>query len=100
MLMVEYIVNQLINLYILVLFVTIIMSLLISFNVINRHNQVVGMIYSTGVALTEPLLRPIRNVLPSMGGLDISPIILLIGIRAVQIGLGAYVFGPLTRAGL
>jgi YggT family protein len=100
MAMIAYIANALINLYILILFVTIILSLLISFNVINRHNQFVDMIYRTGVSLTEPALRPIRNILPSMGGIDISPILLLIALRAVQIGLNTYVFAPALRAGL
>lgn len=100
MAMIAYVANALINLYILILFVTVILSLLISFNVINRHNQLVDMIYRTGVSLTEPLLRPIRNILPSMGGIDISPILLLIGLRAVQIGLNTYVFTPALRAGL
>ncbi len=100
MAMIAYIVNALIDLYVLILFVTIILSLLISFNVINRHNQIVDMIYRTGVSLTEPLLRPVRNMLPAMGGLDISPIIVLIGLRAVQIGLQTYVFAPMLRAGL
>lgn len=100
MAMIAYIANALINLYILILFVTVILSLLISFNVINRHNQLVDMIYRTGVSLTEPLLRPVRNMLPAMGGIDISPIIVLIGLRAVQIGLNTYVFTPMLRAGL
>ena len=100
MVMIAYAVNALINLSIVVLFVTIIFSLLISFNVINRHNQFVSMIYSTGVALTEPLLRPIRNILPAMGGIDISPILLLIAIRAVQLGLNTYIFTPALRSGL
>lgn len=100
MAMIAYIANALINLYILILFVTVILSLLISFNVINRHNQLVDMIYRTGVSLTEPALRPIRNILPSMGGIDISPILLLIGLRAVQIGLNTYVFAPALSAGL
>ena len=100
MAMIAYIANALINLYVLILFVTVILSLLISFNVINRHNQFVDMIYRTGVSLTEPLLRPVRNMLPAMGGIDISPIIVLIGLRAVQIGLNTYVFSPMLRAGL
>ncbi len=66
--------------YMLVVFVMVIMSWLIGFNVINRHNQVVDTIWRMVIALTEPVLRPIRNMLPSMGGLDLSPLILLLGI--------------------
>jgi len=92
-------VNQIIGLYILVIFVSVIMSWLIGFNVINRHNQFVDIVWRTCTALTEPLLRPIRNFLPSMGGLDISPIILLFGINALQIGLNHYIFQPVINAG-
>lgn len=99
MAMIAYVVNALIDLYLLILFVTVILSLLISFNVINRNNQFVSLVYGTGVALTEPILRPIRNFLPAMQ-LDISPILAFIGLRAVQVGLNAYIFGPALSAGL
>jgi YggT family protein len=95
MLVISYIFNAAIQLYILVVFVTVIMSWLIGFNVINRHNQFVDAVWRTCLAITEPLLRPIRNILPSMGGLDISPIILLIGLNALQIGVNAYILRPL-----
>ncbi len=70
--------DTILQLYTWVLIVAIVMSWLFAFGVINRHNQVVDAIYRAVVGLTEPLLRPIRNVLPSMGGLDLSPIILFL----------------------
>ncbi len=73
-------IDAILQLYTFVIFAMVIMSWLISFNVINRHNQFVDMIWRTTVALTEPLLRPIRNIMPSLGGLDLSPIILLLSI--------------------
>ena len=100
MAVIAYIVNTVADLYVFVIFAMVIMSWLISFNVINRHNQVVDMIWRTVVALTEPLLRPIRNLMPNMGGLDLSPLVLLILIKAVQYGLNYYVFAPALRAGL
>lgn len=100
MLMIQYVVNSLISLYTVVIFVMVILSWLINFNVVNRHNQFVDMVYRTCLALTEPLLRPIRNMLPSMGGLDLSPIVLLIGLNAVQAGLNHYIFTPMISAGL
>ncbi len=69
---------------ILVIIAMVVMSWLIGFNVINRHNQVVDMIWRTLLALTEPVLRPIRNMLPAMGGLDLSPLILLLAIFFLQ----------------
>lgn len=95
MLVISYIFNAAIQLYILVVFVTVIMSWLIGFNVINRHNKFVDAVWRTCLGLTEPLLRPIRNMLPSLGGIDISPIVLLIGLNALQIGVNAYIFRPL-----
>ncbi|MGF1543157.1 MAG: YggT family protein [Parvularculaceae bacterium] len=100
MVMIAYVVNSVLQLYTLVIFVTVVMSWLISFNVINRHNGVVDAIWRACVALTEPLLRPIRNMLPNLGGLDVSPIVLLIAIGAARAGLNAYVFAPSIGAGL
>jgi len=97
--MLQYIFNSLISLYIMVIFVSVVMSWLIGFNVINRHNKFVDMVWRTVNNLTEPALRPIRNMLPSMGGIDISPIILLIGLNALQIGANHYIFGPAVRSG-
>lgn len=96
----QYIFNALINLYIIVIFVSVILSWLIHFNVINGRNQFIDAIGRTCYALTEPALRPIRRLLPSLGGLDISPIILLIGLNALQIGVNRYIFVPMLARGL
>ncbi len=61
-----------------------ILSWLIAFNVINIHNDLVRMLWNGLNALTEPLLKPIRRFLPNMGGLDISPIILLFVIFFIE----------------
>lgn len=95
MVVISYLFNAIIQLYIIVVFITVIMSWLIGFNVINRHNQVVDMIWRTCLGLTEPLLRPIRTMLPNLGGVDISPIVLLILLNAVQIGVNTYILRPL-----
>ena len=73
-------IDAILQLYTLVIFIMVIMSWLISFNVINRHNQFVDAVWRTLISLTEPVLRPIRNALPNMGGVDISPLVLLLGI--------------------
>lgn len=96
----QYIFNALVNLYIIVIFVSVILSWLIHFNVINGRNQLVDAIGRTCYALTEPALRPIRRLLPSLGGIDISPILLLIAVNALQIGVNTYVFRPLIDRGL
>ncbi len=55
-----------------------VLSWLLAFNVINYHNDLVRSIWNGLNALTEPVLRPIRKIIPSLGGLDVSPIILLL----------------------
>jgi YggT family protein len=63
----------------------VVMSWLVAFNVINLQNQFVYSIYQSLNGVVEPMLRPIRRFLPDMGGIDISPIILLLGISFVRI---------------
>lgn len=66
------------NLYTWVLIASAIFSWLYAFNVINSRNQFVNAIGSFLFNVTEPVLRPIRRILPNLGGIDISPIILLL----------------------
>lgn len=68
----------LIDLYIWVIIASAILSWLIAFNVVNTSNRVVLAIADTLYRITEPALRPIRSVLPNLGGIDISPVILIL----------------------
>jgi len=70
--------------------IMIIMSWLISFNVINTRNQVVASIWRVVNQLTEPILRPIRRVIPPVGGLDLSPLVVFIIIIFLQSLIGNY----------
>ncbi len=63
----------------------IIMSWLINFNVLNRNQPLVWQIWTGLERLLEPLYRPIRRFLPAMGGLDLAPLVVIIGIYALQI---------------
>ncbi len=65
-------------------FIWVILSLLISFNIVNRYHPFVGKVYEALDRLLDPLLRPIRSILPDLGGIDISPVILIILIQFVQ----------------
>lgn len=67
-----------INIAIWIIIIGAIMSWLIVFNVINLNNKFVYMVYDSINRLTDPLLAPIRRFLPNLGGLDISPIILIL----------------------
>jgi len=64
--------------------IMIIMSWLISFNVINTRNQFVASVWRIVNQITEPILRPIRRIVPPMGGLDLSPIIVFVIIFFLQ----------------
>jgi YggT family protein len=77
--------NNLIGLVILVVIVNAIISWLVAFDVINLRNPTMYRVVRTLDAITEPLLRPIRRVLPSLGGMDLSPIILLLLLQATRI---------------
>ncbi len=70
----------LIDLYIFVVFISVILSWLIVLDIVNRRNLVVYLIADAFHRMTEPALRPIRRAMPDLGGLDISPVILLIGL--------------------
>ena len=73
-----------INLYWWVIIGTAIMSWLVAFQVVDTRNQVVQSVWRTLDALTEPVLRPIRRFVPALGGLDISPVILLLVLSFVE----------------
>ena len=66
------------DLYVWLLIASAILSWLIAFNVVNTRNQFVAAVSEFLYRITEPVLRPIRRVLPNLGGIDISPIILLL----------------------
>jgi YggT family protein len=72
------------ELYTWCIIIVAIMSWLITFNVINVHNDLVRAIWNALNGVTEPALRPIRRFLPNFGGLDLSPIILLLIIFFIE----------------
>jgi YggT family protein len=74
----------LITLYTYVVIASVILSWLMAFGVVNPYNPTVRAIWQGLNAVTEPLLRPIRNMLPNLGAIDISPIVLLLACVFVQ----------------
>ena len=78
-------ISFLLTLYIYVLVAAAVMSWLIFFNVVNPRNQFVSQVAEFLYRITEPVLRPVRNVLPNLGGIDISPIVVIIIIWFIQI---------------
>lgn len=79
-----YFIVPLLNLLVLVVFINVIMSWLVAFNVVNPRNQFVNTVWRITSAITEPILSPIRRILPPLGGIDLSPIILLLVIFFVR----------------
>jgi YggT family protein len=77
-------ISYLITLYTWIVIASVILSWLMAFNVVNAYNPFVRTLWNALNAVTEPLLRPIRRMMPDLGGIDLSPIILLLGCYFVQ----------------
>ena len=71
-------ISTVIQIYIYILIAGAVLSWLIAFNVVNTRNQAVATIADALWRLTEPVLAPIRRLLPNFGGLDISPVVLIL----------------------
>ena len=87
-----WLILSVLNIYFYVILASVIMSWLIGFNVINGANPYVRQIGYALHRLTEPLLGPIRRFLPDLGGIDISPIILIFALFFLEKALIAWVF--------
>jgi YggT family protein len=79
------------NIYIWIVIAMAIFSWLVAFNVVNTRNPVVAMVGDFLYRITEPVLRPIRNVIPNLGGIDISPVILFLIIIFIQRVIELYI---------
>jgi YggT family protein len=80
------------QLYAYVIVASAILSWLIAFNVVNIRNDFVRSVWTLLNNLTEPALRPIRRVMPNLGAIDISPIILLLVIMLLQRIIAYYIY--------
>ncbi|TCS64765.1 YggT family protein [Varunaivibrio sulfuroxidans] len=78
------VINIIINLYIYLLVGAVILSWLHAFNVVNSSNRFVYLVGDFLYRVTEPALRPIRNMLPNLGGIDLSPLVLILGLVFLQ----------------
>ena len=86
------VIELVLQLYVYLLIASAILSWLIAFNVVNTRNQFVASVGEFLYRITEPLLAPIRSVLPNFGGLDISPIILILIIMLIQRVISYYIY--------
>jgi YggT family protein len=84
------VIDVLLGLYWWVVIISVVMSWLVQFNVINTQNRFVYMLGSAVNQMTEPVLRHIRRYVPSFGGIDFSPILLILAIYLVRDYLGIF----------
>ena len=80
------------QLYMWLVIAAAILSWLIAFNVVNTRNQLVATISEFLYRITEPALRPIRQLLPNLGGIDISPVILFLVIVFIERVILLYIY--------
>lgn len=74
----------LINLVVMLVIVQFVMSLLIGFNVVNTHNDMVAALWKAVNALLDPILAPVRRIMPDTGPIDFSPMVLIVGLTILQ----------------
>ncbi|HEY5216454.1 MAG TPA: YggT family protein [Pseudolabrys sp.] len=86
------IVLLILQIYIWLLIASAVLSWLVAFNVVNTRNQVVAMAGDFLYRITEPVLRPIRSILPNLGGLDVSPVILILLILFLENVIVRYIY--------
>jgi YggT family protein len=80
------------QLYTWLLIASAVLSWLIAFNVVNTRNQFVSMLWDFLYRITEPALRPIRSIMPNLGGIDISPVILILIIIFIEKVITNYIY--------
>ncbi|MFJ6025774.1 YggT family protein [Brevundimonas sp. NPDC092305] len=79
-----FLINALLNLFVIALIVSAVLSWLLAFDVVNYRNRFVAGLANALDRITGPVLAPLRRIIPSLGGIDITPIIIIIVIRGIQ----------------
>ena len=87
-----YVILLVLDLYIWLLIAAAVLSWLVAFNVVNTRNQFVAMVGDFLYRITEPVLRPIRNMLPSLGGIDVSPVVVILIIILIKDIIVRYIY--------
>ncbi len=85
------IVGLIVNVFVMLIIVQFVIGLLLAFNVVSRGNDFVLAIYRSINSLLDPILRPIRNMLPQTGAIDFSPLVLIIGLQIFLIILNSII---------
>ena len=87
-----YVILLVLDIYIWLLIAAAILSWLVAFNVVNARNQFVSMVGDFLYRITEPVLRPIRNLMPNLGGIDLSPVIVILLIILIKDIIVRYIY--------
>ena len=87
------IVEMLTNVLVMLIIIQFIIGLLFAFNVVNRSNEFLSTFYMGINRFLDPVLRPIRNLLPNTGAIDFSPLVLIIVLNIILIVLGNVIYG-------
>ncbi|HEV7455711.1 MAG TPA: YggT family protein [Roseococcus sp.] len=87
------------NLFFWAVIIAAVLSLLVGFGVLDTRNRLVWTLSDFFYRVTEPVMRPVRNRLPNLGGIDISPLVVLLLIQAAML-LVAAIRGYMLRAGI
>ncbi len=93
-----FIADNLLNLLVLAIIISAVLSWLVAFDVINLRNRFVYNVANFLDAVTRPVLRPVQKIIPAIGGVDISPIIVLLIIQGVRLYLLPLIFAPIIQA--
>jgi YggT family protein len=87
-----YVILLVLDLYIWLLIAAAVLSWLVAFNVVNARNQFVAMVGDFLYRITEPILRPLRNMLPNLGGIDLSPVVVILVIILIKDIIVRYIY--------
>ncbi len=82
--------NTLVEFYIVVIIAAVVVSWLVAFGVLNTYNPFARSVVRMLDALTEPVFRQVRRIIPPLGGLDLSPLIVLIALQALKMLVNGY----------
>jgi YggT family protein len=86
----SFLISAILDLILWVVIIQAVLSWLFTLNIINPHNHTARQIYDGLNKLTEPLFAPLRRFLPSLGGLDLTPVVVLLGLQFIRILLSQY----------
>jgi YggT family protein len=92
-----WLVNAVITLVVWAIIISAILSWLFAFDVINHRNRLVNQVAGVLDAITGPLMAPFRRIIPPLGGLDITPIIVLLLLQFIRIAFNNSLAEPLIR---